>query len=75
MIYSNLGRDCEQIDIRPMLDAHKSEYIYYKTDHHWTTLGAYLGYTEWQRQNGNLVELSDYNVTLATSDFKGSLLF
>ncbi len=73
MIYSNLGRDCEQIDIRPMLDAHKSEYIYYKTDHHWTTLGAYLGYTEWQRQNGNLVELSDYNVTLATSDFKGSL--
>ena len=22
------------------------QYIYYKTDHHWTTLGAYLGYVE-----------------------------
>jgi len=73
MIYSNLSSDCKLIDIRPILDAHKTEYIYYKTDHHWTTFGAYLGYTEWQRQNGNSVELSDYHIILATSDFKGSL--
>jgi len=73
MIYSKLDKDCEQIDIRPTLDAHKMEYIYYKTDHHWTTLGAYLGYMEWQRQNGNSVELSDYHITLAATNFKGSL--
>lgn len=24
--------------------AHKEEYIYYKLDHHWTSLGAYYGY-------------------------------
>lgn len=73
MIYSNLGKNCEWIDMRPVLEAHKNEYIYYKTDHHWTTFGAYLGYAEWQRQHGNNVQLSDYNITLAANNFKGSL--
>lgn len=26
------------------LEAHKSEYLYYRSDHHWTTLGAYYAY-------------------------------
>lgn len=73
MIYSNLGKNCEWIDMRPVLEAHKNEYIYYKTDHHWTTFGAYLGYAEWQRQHGNNVQPSDYNITLAANNFKGSL--
>ncbi len=73
MIYSNLGKNCEWIDMRLVLEAHKNEYIYYKTDHHWTTFGAYLGYAEWQRQHGNNVQLSDYNITLAANNFKGSL--
>ncbi len=73
MIYSNLGKNCEWIDMRPTLEAHKNEYIYYKTDHHWTTFGAYLGYAQWQRQHGNNVQLSDYNITLAANNFKGSL--
>lgn len=73
MIYLNLGKNCEWIDMRPVLEAHKNEYIYYKTDHHWTTFGAYLGYAEWQHQHGNNVQLSDYNITLAANNFKGSL--
>ncbi len=28
------------------LTAHKSEYIYYRTDHHWTSLGAYYAYRQ-----------------------------
>ena len=32
------------VDVRQTLAAHKSEYIYYRTDHHWTTKGAYLAY-------------------------------
>ena len=31
-------------DMFDMLSEHKSEYIYYRTDHHWTTQGAYYGY-------------------------------
>ena len=34
------------VDVRQVLAAHKSEYIYYRTDHHWTTLGAYYAYCE-----------------------------
>ena len=33
------------IDMYDELNAHKDEYIYYRTDHHWTTLGAYYGYS------------------------------
>lgn len=34
------------IDVRGALAAHKDEYIYYRTDHHWTTTGAYYAYEE-----------------------------
>ena len=32
------------VDMLSALEAHKDEYIYYRTDHHWTSLGAYYGY-------------------------------
>ncbi len=32
------------IDMYETLTSHSDEYIYYRTDHHWTTLGAYYGY-------------------------------
>ncbi|MCR5508521.1 MAG: hypothetical protein K6F34_07530 [Lachnospiraceae bacterium] len=31
-------------DVGGILNEHADEYIYYRTDHHWTTLGAYYGY-------------------------------
>ncbi len=34
------------VDLRPVLRANKDDYVYYRTDHHWTTDGAYLAYTE-----------------------------
>ena len=33
------------IPLQDALAAHKDEYIYYRTDHHWTSLGAYYGFT------------------------------
>ena len=30
------------IDVTDVLSAHKEEDIFYKTDHHWTSLGVYL---------------------------------
>ncbi len=35
----------ETIDIYSVLNSKKDEYIFYRTDHHWTSLGAYYGYT------------------------------
>ena len=34
------------VDVRDALAAHKDEYIYYRTDHHWTSLGAYYAYSQ-----------------------------
>ena len=34
------------VDVRDTLTAHKDEYIYYRTDHHWTSLGAYYAYRQ-----------------------------
>lgn len=42
-IYSKVS-SADNVDILSSLKAHNSEYIYYKTDHHWTTLGAYYAY-------------------------------
>lgn len=38
------GLDIEFIDIYDELMAHKDEHIYFKSDHHWTNLGAYYAY-------------------------------
>ena len=35
-------------DVRSALAAHSSEGIYYRTDHHWTSLGAYYAYCAWR---------------------------
>ncbi len=32
------------VDVKEQLSEHRNEEIYYKTDHHWTTLGAWYGY-------------------------------
>lgn len=34
------------VDVRDTLTAHKDDGIYYHTDHHWTTQGAYFAYLE-----------------------------
>ena len=34
------------VDVRQTLTDHKGEYIYYRTDHHWTSTGAYYAYQQ-----------------------------
>ena len=38
------GVTVDTVDVLAELQAHAEEPIYYRTDHHWTTLGAYYGY-------------------------------
>lgn len=40
------------IDVTNVLKENNDEYIYYRTDHHWTTYGAYIAYKEWANKNG-----------------------
>lgn len=45
-VQSGIPAECWVELLEPMA-AHREEYLYYKTDHHWTTLGAYYGYRAW----------------------------
>lgn len=38
------------IPLHTILKAHSDEYIYYRTDHHWTSLGAYYGYLQYCKE-------------------------
>lgn len=40
------------VDLYELLLSHKEESIYYRTDHHWTTLGAYYAYAAWAESCG-----------------------
>lgn len=39
-------------DVADEMQKHKQEYIYYRTDHHWTTLGACYAYSAWAEKTG-----------------------
>ena len=53
-----------KVDIFDTLKAHSGEYIYFRTDHHWTALGAYYGYNELMKAMGKTPRaLGDYDET------------
>ena len=37
--------NAHNVDVLSAMREHADEYIYYRTDHHWTSLGAYYGFT------------------------------
>ncbi|MGB4587838.1 MAG: DHHW family protein [Clostridiaceae bacterium] len=41
-----LKKNGGSVDLLEPIASHKDESVYFKTDHHWTQYGAYLGYTE-----------------------------
>ena len=52
-IYGELtAPNLQKLDLLEPLRAHEEEYIYYRTDHHWTTLGAYYGYSAYVEAKG-----------------------
>ncbi len=53
--------------------AHADENIYYRTDHHWTSLGAYYAYTAWAGSQGvSAHDLTDYHVNTVSDSFLGT---
>lgn len=44
-VKSNLSGSIISVDAYTPLKEHINEYVYFRTDHHWTGLGAYYGYT------------------------------
>lgn len=73
-VKESLDDNINFIDIYDTLYAHKDEYIYYKTDHHWTTKGAYLAYEKLVKDMGIEPHGEDYfHIKKVTDSFYGSL--
>lgn len=63
-----------KIDLRNTLKKHKDEYLYYKTDHHWTSLASYYAYQDIAKAfNLETTKQSDYTIYPVTTNFEGTL--
>ncbi len=73
--YSLMDKRVNTVNVFDALSAHKKEYIYFRTDHHWTQLGAYYGYQEYCKSMGYSTKpLSDYQ-KMDFSEFYGTFYF
>ncbi|GMQ62490.1 DHHW family protein [Vallitalea maricola] len=62
------------IDITGTLSSHSNEYIYYKTDHHWTSLGAYYAYVAYCKSTGKKYDpYESWDIENAATSFRGTL--
>lgn len=62
------------LPVEDTLYSHKKEYLYYRTDHHWTSLGAYYAYTLWaEAMDLEPYPQEDFEKVLAADDFYGTL--
>ena len=60
-INSLYDKRVQAIDVYDILSEHTDEYIYFRTDHHWTMRGAYYGYVAFSKATGqDYVDIDDF---------------
>ncbi len=73
LVRDTVGDALTFVNLTDTLKAHKTEGIYYKTDHHWTSLGAMYAYEALipalKIENAS----TDYTAYPVTHDFQGTL--
>lgn len=73
-IQNELDEYIHLVDVSQILKKHKSEVIYYHTDHHWTTLGAYYAFQELAASMElDISKISTMKPYAVTNDFNGTL--
>lgn len=73
-VYERMSESVRTVDVYDALYQAREDYIYYRTDHHWTTRGAYIGYTALMAAYGyEPVPLDKINVEHASHSFYGTL--
>lgn len=71
-IYKKIKKPVQKIDAYDALMQHRTEYIYFRTDHHWTALGAYYAYQRFCMDTDRTPkELSQYK-KVSFGDFIGT---
>lgn len=69
-VYREVEENADVIDLVQLLKENKDRYIYYRTDHHWTTDGAYLAYEAYCKKK-NLIP-GVYKDRVQVNGFYGS---
>ncbi|MDE7362777.1 MAG: hypothetical protein K2N38_12680 [Oscillospiraceae bacterium] len=62
------------IDCLSYISGHSDDYVFYRTDHHWTSLGAFYAYQAAAKSlNYTAYGLNAFNIETASRDFRGTL--
>ncbi len=73
-IYADIThKNAVKVDAYGALGAHKDEYLYFRTDHHWTARGAYYAYTAYCADAGLTAHPLDYYEKSEFGGFLGTL--
>ncbi|MCR5210999.1 MAG: hypothetical protein K6C41_00420, partial [Lachnospiraceae bacterium] len=70
--YSRIDPSVKTVPTFESLKNHNGEYIYFRTDHHWTQLGAYYTYRDFCKAKGITPHNKTDYQTAAYPDFLGS---
>ncbi len=70
-VYKKFNKNVNVIDVYSAIYSVRDKYIYYRTDHHWTSEGAFTAYKAAARKMG-ISCYDDYNVIDIVDDFKGT---
>lgn len=71
-INSGLNEKIVKLPIYNTLMSHRTEYIYFNTDHHWTQLGAYYAYCDFAKASGITANSLDKYEKVEFTDFLGT---
>lgn len=72
-VYGGLSKAVSTIDVYSAMQSEKFDYIYYRTDHHWTTHGAYYAYEAAAKKMGyEPVPEEMYDIEHASDEFLGT---
>ena len=72
-VQSKLASSLDYVDLAPVLKEHSEEALYYKSDHHWTSLGAKYAFDELAPSLGIEDPIKDYDIMTVTDDFSGTM--
>ena len=70
-MYGSMSDSVVKVELFDLLRAHRDEYIYYRTDHHWTSLGAWYAYQAFADRRGR--GSCDLNTDFTQIQFTGFL--
>ncbi len=71
--YDMMDSSVTTVDCMGLMDEHRDEYLFYRTDHHWTSLGAYYASAAYCQANGLTPWSLDSYDTVIRTGYTGSL--